>query len=147
MVQKPSREHYNSCIFIAQMSTVTPQLLSQIDKIRQTELWIYPPHKDMTSLKKVPSPALSKSLPYWFLGNFAAMFVLNYWLREFPLSAIANRFEWRCEPKQLMLLYYKICPCYEERHSSLRFGEKEQINRPFLKERYKDRLCLVEKSV
>ena len=39
------------------------------------------------------------------------MFVLNYWLKEFLLSELANRFELRCESKQLMLLYYKICPC------------------------------------
>ena len=45
-------------------------------------------------------------------GNFAAMFVLNYQLREFLLSAFANRFGWRCELKQMMLLYYKVCPCY-----------------------------------
>ena len=49
--------------------------------------------KNITSPKKVPSPAPSESLPYWFLGNFAAVFVLNYWLREFLLSAFANRFE------------------------------------------------------
>ena len=36
------------------------------------------------------------------------MFVLNYWLREYLLSAFANRFELRCEPKRLMLLYYKL---------------------------------------
>ena len=36
------------------------------------------------------------------------MFVLNYWLREFLLSAFANRFELSCEPEQLMLFYYKI---------------------------------------
>ena len=64
----------------------------------------------VTFLKNVPSPAPRESLPYWFQGNFAAMFVLNYWLREFPLSALANRFELRCEPKQL--LHYKICPSY-----------------------------------
>ena len=40
-----------------------------------------------------------------------AMLVLNYWLREFLLSEIANRFELGCESKQLMLLYYKICLC------------------------------------
>ena len=66
--------------------------------------------KHVTSLKNLPSPAPSESLPYWFQGNFAASFVLNFWLREFLLSAFANRFELRCEPKQLMLLYYKICP-------------------------------------
>ena len=42
-----------------------------------------------------------------------AMFVLNYWLREFLLSEIANRFELRYESKQLMLLYYKICPVFQ----------------------------------
>ena len=67
-------------------------------------------YKHLTSLKNVPSPAPSKSLPYWFQGNFAAVFVLNYWWREFLLSAFANRFELRCEPKRLMLLYHKICP-------------------------------------
>ena len=35
----------------------------------------------------------------------------NFCLREFLLSAFTNRFEWKCEPKRLMLLYYKICPC------------------------------------
>ena len=40
-----------------------------------------------------------------------ASFVFNFCLREFLLSAFANRFELRCEPKRLMLLYYKICPC------------------------------------
>ena len=45
--------------------------------------------------------------------NFAALLVLNYCLREFLLSAFANRFELRCESKQLMLLYYKISPCYD----------------------------------
>ena len=32
-----------------------------------------------------------------------AIFVLNYCLREFLFSEIANRFELRCESKQLML--------------------------------------------
>ena len=41
-----------------------------------------------------------------------ASFVFNFCLREFLLSADANRFELRCEPKRRMLLYYKICPCY-----------------------------------
>ena len=70
-------------------------------------------YKHVTSLKKVPSPVLRESLTYWFQGNFAAMFVLNYWLRvrEFLFSVFANGFELRFEPKRLMLLYYKICPC------------------------------------
>ena len=67
--------------------------------------------KHLTSLKNLPSPAPNEISPYWFQGNFAASFVLNFCLREFLLSAFANRFESRCEPKRLMLLYYKICPC------------------------------------
>ena len=62
-----------------------------------------PPHRTLhlhfffrlrhkTSLKNVPSLGPSENLPYWFQGNFAAMFVLNYWFREFHLSAFANRF-------------------------------------------------------
>ena len=38
LIQKPSRGHYNFCIFIAQMNAVTPQLLNQIIKIHETEL-------------------------------------------------------------------------------------------------------------
>ena len=38
LIQKPSRGHYNFCISIAQMYAVTPQLLNQINKIRETEL-------------------------------------------------------------------------------------------------------------
>ena len=68
-------------------------------------------YKHLTSLKNLPSPAPNESLPYWFQGNFVASFALNFWLREFLLSAFANSFELRCETKQLMLLYYKICPC------------------------------------
>ena len=65
VIQKPSRGHYNSRIFIAQVKTVTPQLLNQIDKICQIELWIYPFRcKDMTSLKNVPWHPPRKSLPY-----------------------------------------------------------------------------------
>ena len=33
--------------------------------------------KDITSLKSLPLPAPRESLPYWFQGNFAAVFVLN----------------------------------------------------------------------
>ena len=28
------------------------------------------------------------------------------------MSAFADRFELRCEPKRLMLLHYRICPCF-----------------------------------
>ena len=52
-------------------------------------------YKHIPSLKNFPSPAPNDSLPYWFQGNFAASFVLNFCLREFLLSAFANRFELR----------------------------------------------------
>ena len=76
---------------------------------------------DLPSLKSLPLSAPIKSLPFWFQGNFAATIVLNFWLREFLLSAFANHFELRCEPKQL---YYKICPCY----SGNEIGD--HVNRP-----------------
>ena len=74
------------------------------------DLPIFFRYKHIPSLKNLPSPTPNESSPYWFQGNFAASFVLNFCLREFLLSAFANRFELRCEPKRLMLLYYKICP-------------------------------------
>ena len=39
------------------------------------------------------------------------MFVLIQRLREVLLSEVANRFELKCQSKQPLLLYYKICPC------------------------------------
>ena len=112
--EQREQRHYKSCIFIAQLQTVTLQLLNQINKIRETrtlDLPFFFCYKHPASLRNLPSAAPSESQPYWFQGNFAAVFVLNYWLREFLLSAFANRFELRCEPKQLIVLYYKICPC------------------------------------
>ena len=37
--------------------------------------------------------------PTGFRANFAALFILNFWLREFPLSAVANSFESQCQSK------------------------------------------------
>ena len=42
VIQQPSRGHYNSCIFIAQLQTVNLQLLNQINKTRHIEIYIYP---------------------------------------------------------------------------------------------------------
>ena len=69
-------------------------------------------YKHITSLKTTFRLHKARACPAGFRATSAAVFVLIYWLREFHLSAFANRFELRCEPKQLMLLYYKICPCY-----------------------------------
>ena len=65
-------------------------------------------YSSLCTYKHLPLPAPNESLPHWLQGNCAASFVLNFCLRKFLLSADANRFELRCEPKQLMLLYYKI---------------------------------------
>ena len=78
---------------------------------RTLDLPFFLHYKDITSLETLPSPAPNENLPKWFQGNFASSFVLNFCLREYLLSAFTNRFELRCEPKRLMLLYYKICPC------------------------------------
>ena len=56
-----------------------------------------------------------------FKETFAALFVLNCWLREFPLSAIANRFELRCQSKptraivlpNLSLLKNPVAPLFD----------------------------------
>ena len=75
----------NSCIFNAQMSTVTAQPLDQINKNprdRILDLPFFFHYKLITSLKNHPSPSPGESLPYRFQGNFAAIFVLNYWSRE-----------------------------------------------------------------
>ena len=59
---------------------------------RTLDLPFFSRYKHIFSLKNLPSPAPNESLPYWFHGNFAASFVLNFCLREFLLSADANRF-------------------------------------------------------
>ena len=59
-----------------------------------------------------------------FGATIAAVFVLIYQLREFPLSVVTtNRFELRFELKQLLRLYYKICPCYK----SMQYGDLNKI--------------------
>ena len=88
-----------------------PESNKQNPRDRTLDLPIIFRYKHIPSLKNHPSPAPNESSPYWFLGNFASLFVLNFCLKEFLLSAFANRFELRCEPKRLMLLYYKVCSC------------------------------------
>ena len=88
-----------------------PESNKQNPRDRTLDLPIFFRYKHIPSLKNLPSPAPIESSPYWFQGNFADSFVFNFCLREFLLSAFANCFELRCEPKRLMLLYYKICPC------------------------------------
>ena len=54
-----------------------------------------------------------------------AVFVLIYRLREFPLSAVTNRFELRRQSKQLLLLYCKICHCSSD--VELQNGEQQSF--------------------
>ena len=87
-----------------------PESNKQNLRDRTLDLAFFLRYKHKTSLTNLPSPTPSENLQHWSQGNGAA-FVWSYWLSEFHLSPFANRFELRCEPKQLMLLYYKIYPC------------------------------------
>ena len=58
-----------------------------------------------TSVKNHLSLAQGESLPYRFGATFVVVLVLIYLLREFPLSVATSRFEFRCQSKQLLLLY------------------------------------------
>ena len=89
-----------------------PESNRQNPRDRTLDLRFFFHNKHIPSLKNLPSPAPNESSAYWFQGNSAASFVLVFCLRECLLSADADRFELRCEPKRLMLLYYKICPCW-----------------------------------
>ena len=52
---------------------------------------------------KTISGTHSKRASFPGFRETAALFVLNYWLREFPLSTIENVFEFGCQQKQQML--------------------------------------------
>ena len=43
-----------------------------------------------------------------FRDTFVTLFAVNYWLREFPWSAITNRLEFRCQRKQMIRLTTSI---------------------------------------
>ena len=49
----------------------------------------------MTSVDDHLSHAIAAIFPVCFRAKFADMLVLNFWLAEFLLSAIINRFEFR----------------------------------------------------
>ena len=116
---KPKQKELQSCLetstensrSVVKSYSSAPRSIKQNPRDRTLDLPFFFCYKHLTSLKNLSSAAPSESFPYWFQSNFVMLFVLVYCLREFLLSAFANRFELRCEPKQLMLLYYKICPC------------------------------------
>ena len=58
------------------------------------------------------SLAQGESLADSFRANFWGCACFDLLVEEFPLSAVADRFELRCQLKQLLLLNYKMCPCW-----------------------------------
>ena len=52
----------------------------------------------INSLKNQLPRAQGGSCSISFKATFADLSALNYWPREFPLSATANRFEFWCQP-------------------------------------------------
>ena len=67
--------------------------------------------KDVNSLKTTFCLHKARVCPTGFWQLLRPCSLLIYWLREFLLSAVANRFEFRCQLNQLLLKCYKICPC------------------------------------
>ena len=63
--------------------------------------------------------------PTSFGTTFAAMFVLVYWLREFPLSAIANGFELlhQSENDNIVLQHLSFFDPVSKLHSNLKHIE------------------------
>ena len=68
-------------------------------------------YKHKASIKNLLSPAKGDSLPYWFQGNFCSPVWFDLPVERILLSAVINRFELRCQLRQLLPSYYKICPC------------------------------------
>ena len=90
------------------------RLLNEVNKIRKSELQIYRP-SFVVSIELLLQTTFrlhkARVCPNGFGVTFAAMFVQIYGLKEFPLSAVTNCFQLRCESKQLMLLHHKFFPC------------------------------------
>ena len=53
--------------------------------------------------------AQGESSPYLSGATFAEVFVLIYWLREFSLPSVANRFELRCALKGIDIAILTSC--------------------------------------
>ena len=90
----------------ARIAIRSARLLNQINKIHFADLYIYP------SSLITYSCLLLQTTCRMHKATFAALFVSNDLLREFPSSAVANRFELRSHSKQQMLSCYKICSCW-----------------------------------
>ena len=55
----------------------TPESNKQNPRDRTLDLPFFFRYKHIPSLKSLPSSAPNESLPYWFQGNFVALFVFN----------------------------------------------------------------------
>ena len=64
-------------------------------------------HKHVHFLKTTFHFNKARVCPFGVGATFAAVFLLIYRLREFPLSAVISIFELRCQLNQLLLLYYQ----------------------------------------
>ena len=91
VIQKPSRGITILAIFYCsnENSYPAPESSKQNPPDRTLDLPFFFHYEHITSLKNLPSPTSGESLPHWLQDNFAAMFALNYRLREFTLSAFA----------------------------------------------------------
>ena len=92
--------------------SAAPESNKQNPRDRTLDLPIFFRYKYITSLKNLPSPAPNESCRTGFRATLRLRLFCYFCLREFLVSAFANRFDLRCQSKRLMLLYYKICPCF-----------------------------------
>ena len=104
LIQKPSR----SIITLGSLVLKSNNLHTAPPSNKQNPFFFR--YKDIISLKTTFRLHKARLCPIGFGAAFAAVFALIYWLREFPLTAVANRIELRCKSKELFLSYYKICP-------------------------------------
>ena len=93
------------CCSIVDSYSSGPESNKQNPGDRALDLPFFFRYKNRTYLQSLPSPA-PVSLT-GFRATFAAMFVFELLVERIPFGLIASNL--RREPKQLMLLYYKIC--------------------------------------
>ena len=91
----------------ASESFLSEVFLPKVFRLKVFDFNVYPPSVGVCSVLVIETTFRMHHKRASFFGfrqTFEALIVLNYWLKESPLSAIANHFEFRCPQKQLMLL-------------------------------------------
>ena len=68
-------------------------------------------YKHITALKNDLSLLKARVCPV-VLGQLLQPVCFDLLVERVSFVAIANRFEVRCQLKQLLLLYQKVCPCW-----------------------------------